>query len=149
MDFSKLNNIIEEVRTKSRDYNTRLETFRKNCFAEYKNILSISYWSRLNDEDREIMSWFMLVPIKQAIGRMQRNGNDCEVFFCDEAFCIAIEKQEEQNEKNSIFYAWHSLLKKYIDNDVIKNLFGNFDDSLEELITGIDYKYIKESEDEI
>lgn len=142
----KLNNIIEEVRNKSHDYNTRLETFRKNCFSEYKNILSISYWSRLNAEDREIMSWFMLVPIKQAIGRMQRNGNECEVFFCDEAFCTAIENQAEQNEKNSVFYAWHSLLTKYIDNDVIKNLFGNFNDSLGKLITEIDNKYINQDE---
>ncbi|OOM78820.1 hypothetical protein [Clostridium sp. BL-8] len=144
----KLNKIIEEVQNKSVDYNTRLEAFRKNCFAEYKNILSISYWSRLNSEDRDIMSWFMLVPIKQAIGRMQRNGNDCEVFFCDEAFCTAIEKQEEQNIKNSVFYAWNLLLKKHINNDVIRNLFGNFCDSLENLITDIDNKYINQYEEE-
>lgn len=142
----KLNNIIEEVQAKSTDYNTRLEAFRKNSFVEYKNILSISYWSRLKSEDRDIMSWFMLVPIKQAIGRMQRNGNDCEVFFCDEAFCTAIEKQEEQDEKNSVFYAWNSLLKKHMNNDVIKNLFGNFSDSLERLITDIDNNYINQEE---
>lgn len=144
----KLNKIIEEVQNKSVDYNTRLEAFRKNCFVEYKNILSISYWSRLSKDDRDIMSWFMLVPIKQAIGRMQRNGNDCEVFFCDEAFCTVIEKQEEQNEKNSVFYAWNSLLKKHINNDVIRNLFGNFSDSLENLITDIDNKYINQYEEE-
>lgn len=144
----KLNKIIEEVQAKSADYNTRLEAFRKNCFVEYKSILYISYWTRLKPEDRDIMSWFMLVPIKQAIGRMQRNGNDCEVFFCDEAFCTAIEKQEEQNEKNSVFYAWNSLLKKHMNNDVIKNLFGNFSDSLENLIIDIDNKYINQYEEE-
>ena len=145
----KLNNIIEKVRGIATDYNVRLEYFRRNCFSEYKNILSISYWSRLNEEDREIMSWFMLVPIKQAIGRMQRNGNDCDVFFCDEAFCTAIEKQEKQNVKNSVFYAWHSLLEKYMDNDVIKNLFGNFNNSISELIESIDSEYINVAEEEI
>lgn len=144
----KLNNIIKEVRAKSVDYNARLESFRKNCFVEYKNILSISYWSRLSPEDRDIMSWFMLVPIKQAIGRMQRNGNDCEVFFCDEAFCTAIDKQEEQNVKNSVFYAWKSLLNEHMGNDVIRNLFGNFNDSLENLIMDIDNKYINQYEEE-
>lgn len=145
----KLNKIIEEVQNKYTDYDTRLEAFRKSCFVEYKDILSIGFWSRLSPEDRDIMAWFMLVPIKQAIGRMQRNGNDCEVFFCDEAFCTAIEKQEEQNEKNSIFYAWNSLLKNYMHNDVIRNLFGNFSNSLESLIKDINNKYINQYEEEI
>ena len=105
-------------------------------------MITLGTWRKLSDEDRNIMSWYMLVPIKQAIGRMQRNGNDCEVIFSDVAFCEAIINGEEQNNKNSIFYAWNELLEKYINDEVIKTLFGNFNESLKKLISDINRDYI-------
>lgn len=133
-----LNSIIEKISYSNKTYEERLSELRKLSYIEYKKILEISYWAKLDDLEREIMSWFMIVPIKQAIGRMQRNGNDCEVFFCDISFCNALESCEMQNKENSIFYAWREILKCYIDDKVINTLYGNFYKALEEMIENID-----------
>lgn len=133
-----LNIIIEDVSSKDVDYGTRLSEFRKRCYVEYKKILEVSYWAKLDASEREIMSWFMIVPIKQAIGRMQRNGNDCEVFFCDISFCNALVKCQNQNQENSIFYAWRDVLKVYMNDKVINTLYGNFYEALEGMIEDIE-----------
>ena len=138
----KMNEIIDGITEKYEDYSERLELFSKLCFAEYNNIVSIGQWKKLSEEDREMMSWFMLVPIKQAIGRMQRNGNSCEAVFCDLAYCEAIVESKKQNAKNSIFYAWHELLEKNLNDEVINSLFGNFNNSLKNLIDDINNTYI-------
>lgn len=134
--------VIEDINHKCFDYGERIENFRKRSFAKYNKVITLGYWKKLSDEEREIMSWFMMIPIKQAIGRMQRNGNDCEVVFCDAAFCEAVESGEEQNNKNSVFYAWHELLEKNMDNEVVKKLFNNFNSSLKKLIEDINCEYI-------
>lgn len=54
--------------------------FRKACFAKFIHVTNITYWKSLNEEDREIMTWFILIQMKQAIGRLQRNGNESFVF---------------------------------------------------------------------
>lgn len=133
-----LNTITEGVSAKYIDYGTRLAELRKLCYVAYKKILEISYWAKLDPSEREIMSWFMIVPIKQAIGRMQRNGNDCEVFFCDISFCNALAKIQGQNVENSIFYAWREILRVYIDDKVINTLYGNFYEALEKMIDDIE-----------
>lgn len=144
----KMNNIIEKVKKIRNDYGERVELFSKLCFSEYNKIISIGHWKKLNEDDRDIMSWFMMVPIKQAIGRMQRNGNDCEVVFCDLAYCEAIVSGEEQNSKNSIFYAWNELLEKNMHDEVISNLFGNFNRALRNLLEEINCQYISEEYEE-
>lgn len=133
-----LNIIIEKISSSNKSYETRLTELRKLCYIAYKKILEVSYWAKLDDSEREIMSWFMIVQIKQAIGRMQRNGNDCEVFFCDISFCNARAKCQKQNQENSIFYAWREVLKYYIGDKVINTLYGNFYEALEEMIENID-----------
>ncbi len=141
-----LDNIIDNIKKNEGDYSKRLDKFRKLCFAEYNNVISIGQWKKLSEKERDIMSWFMMIPIKQAIGRMQRNGNNCEVIFCDSAYCEAVVLGKEQDSKNSIFYAWHELLEKNMNNEVIKNLFGNFNNSLKNLIKDINNEYIMEDD---
>jgi len=133
-----LNIIIEKLSSKDANYGTRLTELRKLCYVTYKKILEISYWAKLDASEREIMSWFMIVPIKQAIGRMQRNGNDCEVFFCDISFCNALTKCQVQNQENSIFYAWREVLRIYMEDKVINTLYGNFYEALEKMIKDIE-----------
>ena len=143
-----INNIIKDINNKYFDYEERIKSFKRKSFAKYEEVISLQYWKKLNEDEREMMSWLMLIPIKQAIGRMQRNGNDCEVVFCDSAFCEAVESGEEQNNKNSIFYAWHELLEKNMDDEVVKQLFGNFNSSLKKLIEDIDCSNINVYEEE-
>ena len=133
-----LNDIIEKISSMDVDYGIRLSKLRKLCYVKYKKILEISYWAKLDHSEREIMSWFMIVPIKQAIGRMQRNGNDCEVFFCDISFCNALANCQRQNKENSVFYSWREVLKVYMNDKVINTLYGNFYAALDKMIEDIE-----------
>lgn len=143
-----LNTIIGKLSTSNKSYDIRLAELRKSCYVAYKKILEVSYWAKLDEVEREIMSWFMIVPIKQAIGRMQRNGNDCEVFFCDISFCNALSKSQIQNKENSIFYAWREILEKYMEDKVISALYGNFYEALDKMIKEINDKiYINDFEE--
>ncbi|MFF0579028.1 pPIWI_RE_Z domain-containing protein [Streptosporangium saharense] len=43
-------------------------------------------WKRLSDEDREYLTWDLLVALWQVIGRLTRGGVDARVHFVDGAF---------------------------------------------------------------
>lgn len=143
-----LNGICSNIHDKNCNYLEKVDLFRKICYMKYSDILDMSYWKLLNSEEKEIMSWFMIVPIKQAIGRMQRNGNDCNVFFCDAAFSQSIMENEKVDIKNSILYSWYDILQNCIDNEVISHLYGKFFAGLEKMIDEInlDVDYYEEEE---
>ncbi|MCH1959926.1 hypothetical protein [Romboutsia hominis] len=143
-----LDSICSNVKNKNYIYSEKVSLFRKLCYQSFVNIINMSYWKALSEEEKEIMSWFMIVPIKQAIGRMQRNGNDCNVFFCDVAFSESIRENEVTNKKNSILYSWYETLGECMDNDVIKNLYGNFYEGLESMLSDINYETIEDNDEE-
>lgn len=143
-----LNKICEEIQNKNEKYSYKVNEFRKKCYVKFNDILEMTYWKKLNPSEKEIMSWFMIVPIKQAIGRMQRNGNDCRVFFCDAAFSYSMIENDKADLNNSILYTWFDMLSKYIDDEIINNLYGNFYIALETVINEIneelDFEEIEE-----
>lgn len=136
-----VNEIKDSILLNYNDYSERIKKFRKECFMEFNKIIEISYWKKLKPREREIMSWFMLVPIKQAIGRMQRNGNDCNVYFCDVAFCNAIVSEEKPNDSNSILHSWYDILSKYKKDKVINALYNNFYMGLQKVIYEINEEF--------
>lgn len=140
-----VNEIKESMVLNYNNYSERIKNFRKECFIEFNKIVEISYWKKLKPREREIMAWFMLIPIKQAIGRMQRNGNSCNVYFCDAAFCNAIVLGEEVSVSNSIFHSWYDILSKYKNDKVINALYNNFYMALEKAIYEINEEFYCEN----
>lgn len=136
-----LNGISEEIQNKEWSYCDKVDGFRKRCYMKFNDILEMSYWKQLNSEEKEIMSWFMIVPIKQAIGRMQRNGNDCNVFFCDLAFSMSVIENNKVDINNSILYSWKETLSKCINDDVISSLYGQFYNALGNMIDEIEEEF--------
>ena len=104
----------------------------------FNQILNMSYWKSLTEAQREVMTWFMLVPMKQAIGRMQRNGNECVVYFCDSAFCDPYRGKEEMSARNSTLHALYEVLEQYKGNRVLDNLYHVFREGLKEMLEEID-----------
>lgn len=139
--------ICEDVKQSNMSYSLRIMNFRKRCFNEFSKILNMRYWKGLTDEQREIMTWYMLVPIKQAIGRMQRNGNSCKVYFCDSAFCEDFRKGKALTSKNSTLHSFYEVLKKYEGNRVIDSLYHQFIVGLEEMIKEIELNDEQEVEE--
>lgn len=138
-----MNQIIEDIMMHYKQYNEKITILRKRCFSEFNSILNMSYWKSLTDNQREMMTWFMLVPIKQAIGRMQRNGNSCTVYFCDNAFCDAYGTNEEMTAHNSTLYSFYEVLDKYKGNHVIDSLYSGFYNGLKEMIDRINEQRIE------
>ncbi len=132
-----LNEICEEIKNKNLIYSDKVDKFRKLCYMKFNDILEMSYWKQLDSKEKEIMSWFMIVPIKQAIGRMQRNGNDCNVFFCDLAFSQSVIENNKVDRNNSILYSWYEILSECINDEVISNLYGKFYKALELMLDEI------------
>lgn len=143
---SYMNEIIEEIVTEESTYSEKIKEFRKRCYSEFSKIVDIGYWKKLNPKEREVISWLMIVPIKQAIGRMQRNGTDCNVFFCDISFCAAILEGKKPTVENSVVHSWYHIISKYIEDSVINDLYGEFYNGLENLLKDIYEGYFGESE---
>lgn len=137
----------EEIKESKVSYDECIETFRKRCFAEFSSILNMRYWKGLTDKQREIMTWFMLIPMKQAIGRMQRNGNDCKVYFCDSAFCDGYGSVKEINSVNSTLHSFYDVLGKYKGNRVLDSLYHQFYEGLGKMIREIDEQNKEELEE--
>lgn len=145
---SYMEEIIEEIKLKRISYSEKINDFRKRCYSSFSRIVDIGHWKKLNSKEREILSWLMIVPIKQAIGRMQRNGTDCNVFFCDIAFCHAISEKSEATAKNSVLNSWHEIISKYINDPVINELYGEFHKALDVLLKDMKEEYFEVDEEE-
>lgn len=140
--------IADEVRENDRAYTNRIKNFRKRCFAEFSSILNMRFWKGLTDRQREVMTWFMLIPMKQAIGRMQRNGNDCKVYFCDSAFCDVYGTGQEMSANNSTLYSFYQVLGKYKGSEVLDTLYHEFYMGLSAMIVEIENQNMEELEEE-
>lgn len=143
---SYMDEISEEILRSDFNYSDRINNFRKRCYSAFSKIVDIGYWKKLNSREREILSWLMIVPIKQAIGRMQRNGTDSHVFFCDVAFCNAILEKQEPTAINSVINSWYEIISKYKYDSVISELYGEFFKALEILLEDINEEYFKEDQ---
>ena len=139
--------ISKEVKESKECYDERIEVFRKRCFAEFSSILNMRYWKGLTDKQREIMTWFMLIPMKQAIGRMQRNGNDCKVYFCDSAFCDGYGLGKEISSVNSTLHSFYEVLGKYRNSRVLDSLYHQFYEGLGKMIQEIEAQNEQEMEE--
>lgn len=130
----QLESIADTVKKEHSDYQKRILAFRKACFVKFMHVINITYWKSLNEEDREIMTWFILIQMKQAIGRLQRNGNESFVFLCDSAFCDVLQKQEtEPNPSTSTIHSMEFLLKSIMEDKATKILYQNFYEAICEM----------------
>ena len=130
----QLDKIIDAVKKENKDYQNRMLAFRKACFAKFIHVTNITYWKSLNEEDREIMTWFILIQMKQAIGRLQRNGNESFVFLCDSAFCDGLQKQgTELSPSTSTIHSMEFLLESIMEDKATKILYQNFYEAICEM----------------
>lgn len=131
---SKIDYFIENSISKSDDIGERMADIRKNSFAKLAQLSQNRFWKSLDDEFRMILSWFTLIPIKQAIGRLQRGGTSCRVFYCDGSFVPELQEGEEITAKNSMLRSWYDILNEHKDSIFIRELYGKFLNGLEEMI---------------
>lgn len=100
-----------------------VEKTRRFAFGLESQFNNQKFWKYLSDEEKEILSWFTFIPIKQTIGRTQRNGCSCRVFYCDGSFVS--EDNGELTTQSSMLKAWEENLIN-INEGIGKLLYGEF-----------------------
>jgi len=69
------------------------------------------------------LSWYTFIPIKQTVGRMQRNGSSCRVFYCDGSFINDVDGKLYS--ENSMLKAWEEILRE-VDKETGQLLYGEY-----------------------
>ena len=115
---------------------------RKFAYGMLNQFNEKKFWKHLDQDQRAILSWYTFIPIKQAVGRMQRNGCSCRVFYCDGSFVNDMEGK--LTDEVSMLKAWESNLVD-INKGIGKMLYGKYLSGLSKAIT--DYEMINDEED--
>lgn len=127
-NYRILNSVISPIaRSFSNEGNNISDTItkiRKIAFNMLDGFNEKQFWRNLSEMQREILSWYTFIPLKQAVGRMQRNGSDCRVFYCDGSF-LNSKSKGELTPKESMLKSWEEVLANS-DSEVGKVLYSNY-----------------------
>ena len=134
-NYRILNSVVSPLVKKYRDkgYNLadNIAEVRKLAFGMLNEFKEKKFWKHLDDEQRSVLAWYTFIPVKQAVGRMQRNGCDCRVFYCDGSFVNA--KGGELTSKTSMIKAWEEILGE-MSSYTGQMLYGQYYDGLKNAI---------------
>lgn len=98
--------------------NEGMKSMHKFSYAKLNEIQSkIAVFDRLNIDEKIILAWYTLIPVKQTIGRLQRGGTDCRVFYV----CGSFGEKEE-----NMLTLWKYVIEKNMDNIYVRELYENF-----------------------
>ncbi|MCX2952830.1 hypothetical protein [Lentzea sp. NEAU-D7] len=87
--------------------------FRSAARAQWRRVVARSMtWRDLGD-DRESVTWDLLVVIWQVIGRLVRGGVPARVVFVDAAFAPELAHGREDTAETSLLVSMHSVLDRY------------------------------------
>lgn len=142
---SNLDNYIRKSKNKSNSVGEIMQEIKRLSYIDLNRISQNRYWKSLDEEFRKNLAWYTLVPIKQAIGRLQRGGTDCRVFYCDGAFVPEITKGELVKRENSMLAEWYKILEENRNNLFIKELYGKFFIGIEKLIQNINNEIMEDN----
>jgi len=127
--YKKLTKEIEKDRTSFR-YAEGIAYIRRETNQEMYKMLSYhNYWTSLSYEDKEILTWFVMVNIRQMVGRLQRGQTDVNVFFVDAAFAreYALDSGKADTAQNSILKIMEQILEREWENNTAKEiLYGDW-----------------------
>lgn len=140
---SNLEDYIKKSKGKASKIGQIMSEIKRLSYSDFSTISQNRYWKTLDPEFRRNLAWFTLIPIKQVIGRLQRGGSDCRVFYCDGAFAPEVINGELIKRENSILGEWYKILEENKDNLFIKELYGKFFIGLEELIENVNKELLE------
>lgn len=139
--------MVKEERSKGNSFSDTLTTVQKFAYGMLDEFNEKKFWKRLSTKQREILSWYTYIPVKQTVGRMQRNGCDCRVFYCDASF-VNGKSDSVLNSSESMLKAWQEVLKKD-ESDIGKMLYGNYLKGLNDAINNYENLFVKKDEEDL
>lgn len=143
-NYRILNSIISPImadKSRTQTLNESFSYVRKFAYGMLNQFNEKKFWKHLDSDQRAILSWYTFIPIKQAVGRMQRNGCSCRVFYCDGSFANDIEGK--LTNETSMLKAWESNLID-VNEGTGKMLYGRYLTGLTKAIN--DFEMIDDEE---
>ena len=118
------------------DFLKAVESFKTKNFKNYLSSYNMGTWDELTEEQRMNVSADAFAPIKQMIGRTQRNRNATKVYYLDGSFCRFDQRRGLGTDQgSSMFDYWLRSLRTLTEkNYAAKALYGEFLRSLEEMV---------------
>lgn len=119
-----LPNYLERIGGQKVFYDKAMTKLRQISNAKFESMFKKpDFWSILNNSEREIMAWFIFIPIWQMIGRLLRGGKNARVFYCDSKFHA---KPAGNADRMSMLDSWAAIMQKHRGNPLFDNLYGPF-----------------------
>jgi hypothetical protein len=141
---SNLDDYLRGCKKKNLSLGESMSEIRRKSYIDLSNIAQNRFWRGLDKDFRKNLAWFTLIPIKQTIGRLQRGGTDCRVFYCDAAFASAVSVGQTIKRENSMLGEWYEILKEHKNDMFIKELYGKYFEGLENMIIEINERQMEE-----
>ncbi|SNS69868.1 hypothetical protein SAMN05446037_101769 [Anaerovirgula multivorans] len=126
--------------------NDTIAEVRKLAFGMLSEFNEKKFWKHLDNEQRAVLAWYTFIPVKQAVGRMQRNGCDSRVFYCDGSFVSTLKK--ELTSSLSMLKAWDEILGE-VKSHTGQMLYGQYLAGLSKAITDFEKVIIDIEEEEL
>lgn len=114
------------------------KTFREEAYIRWRHFLHLPMrYSTLPEQERESVTWNLLVSVWQVIGRLIRGGSPAKIYFCDAAFAIrsAVYDEHADNRASSLLVGIQQILHPYFQDDstvshkdklLVQALYGPF-----------------------
>ncbi|MEK3992632.1 hypothetical protein [Robertmurraya sp. FSL R5-0851] len=107
-----------------------------------KLIASEEAFDTLEEEIREIISWYTFVNVWQMIGRTLRGNTDARVHYVDAKFSYNRKTEALNKKNNNLLEEWNNILTQR-DDIIIDKLYQPFIESLEEAFTPTHHSYTR------
>ncbi len=135
--------MIKKYQKKGYKLKDTIAEVRKFAFGMLNDFNEKKFWKHLDPDQRAILAWYTFIPVKQAVGRMQRNGCDCRVFYCDASFINDLDGN--LTVKSSMLEAWKNNLND-ANSSIGQMLYGQYLYGLSKAI--VDFEHINIDVDE-
>ncbi|MFC0215222.1 hypothetical protein ACFFK0_22785 [Paenibacillus chartarius] len=123
---------LQRIKGQNIFYDKAMTKLRQISNAKFESMYKKpDFWSILNDSEREVMAWFIFIPIWQMIGRLLRGGKNARVFFCDSKFHA---KPVGNADGMSMLDSWAAIMQKHKGDPLFANLYGPFFQGINNLI---------------
>jgi len=120
--------ILQKIEKQNKKWGTAIKALRRDSILRLEHMVrKPDFWAILNKEERKALSWFILIPVWQMIGRLVRGGREARVFYVDDKFGSSTFKSP------SLLEHWQQMLVQNKYNIVLKTLYHPFMSSLPDL----------------
>ena len=78
---------MNQIESRGLHYGKAIKQLRKLSMGRFESMYKrADFWAVLTSKEREVLSWFIFIPVWQMMGRLLRGGKNARVYYCDGSF---------------------------------------------------------------